>query len=294
MNTKIKILIFLFIFCKNVELKVKDKLWEEYERKKDINITTSRDLYIRLESGEVLIGNRKIVRIKGSNNIITKNIVYEFLGLPFGEIPIREKRYQFAIRLNKLFDNNPTQHQSNGNENKMIYNATYYRPSCMQEYDLTFGSDFYGSMMWNPPYNRSEDCLYFNIWIPVSLEQDELIYINESSKYKSNINDINYIKNAFLFDTKKDTNYIINDDEKKSTLFWIYGGSFNSGSSNLKITDGTLLSTLENVIVITSNYRVGPFGFLYLNNSKVPGNAGLSDQIMAIEWYRDKYMNLFI
>ena len=68
-------------------------------------------------------------------------------------------------------------------------------------------------------------------------------------------------------------------------MYWIYGGGFNAGYSIDPNTDGTVLASLENVIVASSNYRINAFGFLYLNDSKVPGNQGISDQIMAIKWY---------
>nr|VZI33110.1 unnamed protein product [Spirometra erinaceieuropaei] len=70
-------------------------------------------------------------------------------------------------------------------------------------------------------------------------------------------------------------------------MVWIFGGSFTTGSSVLSVYDGRFLSTRQNVIVVTLNYRLGPFGFLYLNFSGAPGNMGLWDQRLAIKWVKD-------
>lgn len=134
--------------------------------------------------------------------------------------------------------------------------------------------------MWNPPHGVSEDCLYFNIWVPVTNEQDDILYNLETLKNLNSEWSINHIVDGFRIQSRV----------LKASLFWIYGGSYSSGSANLNITDGTLLSALENVIVVTFNYRTGPFGFLYLNNTIAPGNAGLADQVMVIEWFRENYM----
>ncbi|CAG2229736.1 Putative inactive carboxylesterase 4,Cholinesterase 2,Cholinesterase,Acetylcholinesterase [Mytilus edulis] len=71
---------------------------------------------------------------------------------------------------------------------------------------------------------------------------------------------------------------------KLTTLVWIFGGGYIYGTSTLDLYDGTYLSAYADVIIASINYRVGPYGFLYMGNSEAPGNAGLLDQAVALEW----------
>jgi len=80
--------------------------------------------------------------------------------------------------------------------------------------------------------------------------------------------------------------WVPNGIKNATTLIWIYGGSYNSGSSTLNVYDGSILAANSKVIVASMNYRVGPFGFLYLGNADAPGNVGLFDQALAIEWIK--------
>ncbi len=52
--------------------------------------------------------------------------------------------------------------------------------------------------------------------------------------------------------------------------------------------DGRYLAHSETVIVVSMNYRIGAFGFLALHgSSEAPGNVGLLDQRMALQWVQD-------
>ena len=104
--------------------------------------------------------------------------------------------------------------------------------------------DFRGATMWNPPNLVSEDCLYLNIWVPR--------------------------KHPRL--------------RKSAVLVWIFGGGFTSGTPNLGVYDGKILAAENDIIVASIGYRVGVFGFLALGSPHAPGNAGLYDQLMGLDW----------
>ncbi|XP_022918728.1 acetylcholinesterase-like [Onthophagus taurus] len=72
-----------------------------------------------------------------------------------------------------------------------------------------------------------------------------------------------------------------------AVLLWIFGGGFYSGTSTLEVYDHNIMVAEENIILVTIQYRVASLGFLYFGTADVPGNAGMFDQLMAIQWVHD-------
>ena len=76
---------------------------------------------------------------------------------------------------------------------------------------------------------------------------------------------------------------------KLPVMVWIHGGSLVFGSGAQEVYDGAALARLG-VVVVTINYRLGPFGFLahpalsQESPRRVSGNYGLLDQVAALEW----------
>ncbi|MFW9823484.1 MAG: carboxylesterase/lipase family protein [Candidatus Thorarchaeota archaeon] len=73
------------------------------------------------------------------------------------------------------------------------------------------------------------------------------------------------------------------DDAKRPVLFWIHGGGLSFGSGSL--TNGTNLAKLGNVVIISINYRLGIFGYLFIEDEIA--NLGQLDQITALQWVRE-------
>jgi len=71
-------------------------------------------------------------------------------------------------------------------------------------------------------------------------------------------------------------------------MVWFFGGAFQSGEN--AIYPGHFLATRD-VVVVVVNYRLGEFGFAYTGNDAAPGNMGLFDQLMALEFVRDNIAN---
>ena len=79
---------------------------------------------------------------------------------------------------------------------------------------------------------------------------------------------------------------------KLPVLVYIYGGGFTSGSGDVPVYDGEALAK-SGMVIVTINYRVGPFGFLALpaltaeSEHHSSGDYGLLDQIAALRWVKE-------
>ncbi|VDO94002.1 unnamed protein product [Soboliphyme baturini] len=81
--------------------------------------------------------------------------------------------------------------------------------------------------------------------------------------------------------------WVPNGVRNATVMVWFYGGGFFYGSPSLEIYDGRAIASEGKVIVININYRVASFGFLFLDDVEAPGNMGLLDQRLALEWIQE-------
>ncbi|KAK4195894.1 putative cholinesterase precursor [Triangularia verruculosa] len=70
---------------------------------------------------------------------------------------------------------------------------------------------------------------------------------------------------------------------KLPVFVYIQGGGFNSNSHPRLNGTGLVKASDMGIVVVTFNYRVGPFGFL-VDNHKLTANNGLRDQRQALKW----------
>ena len=128
-----------------------------------------------------------------------------------------------------------------------------------------YNATAYGDFCWQPesihlpPGNMNEDCLFLNVAGPLSA---------------------------------------LNASASLPVAFWIHGGSYNSGMSNLYhnfAMASAAHTASEPMIVVTTNYRLNSFGFLAspaIANvanpaTKSAGNFGIEDQRLALRWVHD-------
>lgn len=173
--------------------------------------------------------------------------VHAFLGIPYAKPPVGDLRFQ-KPQDPKKWDG--------------VRDATRQPPSCHQRKDVFF-ADFLGSQETQPMIKASEDCLYLNVFVP------------KSPKFKRTRNDRVEGANGL------------------PVMVYIHGGFFASGSSLPKgnskqswIADPRELAAEGKVIVVTIQYRLGSFGFLFLGDESAPGNVGLADQLKALQWVK--------
>ncbi|XP_038079005.1 acetylcholinesterase-like [Patiria miniata] len=74
-------------------------------------------------------------------------------------------------------------------------------------------------------------------------------------------------------------------------MVFFHGGAYVFGSGSMPEYTGYPLVTVGGVILVTVNYRLGPFGFMTTGNNDLPANVGMLDQVMALEWVRDNIEN---
>ncbi len=106
------------------------------------------------------------------------------------------------------------------------------------------------------PASNNEDCLYLNVWSPEPAP------------------------------------------DRAPVMVWIHGGGNFSGSAGIPIPlteelwyDGQYFAANNGVVLVTINYRLGPFGFFahpaLADEGEPLGNQGLHDQRLALQWVRD-------
>jgi len=82
---------------------------------------------------------------------------------------------------------------------------------------------------------------------------------------------------------------ITDADSKLPVLVYIHGGALREGSGSIDVYDGEELAR-KGIIVVTLNYRLGPFGFLAHpeltaeSPNHASGDYGYLDQVAALKW----------
>ncbi|XP_031627747.1 venom carboxylesterase-6-like [Contarinia nasturtii] len=70
---------------------------------------------------------------------------------------------------------------------------------------------------------------------------------------------------------------------KLPVMFFIHGGAFTEGDSTNGFY-GPDMFIEQNIVLVTFDYRLGPFGFCNFNLPGLTGNMGFKDQQVALEW----------
>ncbi|KAH9367922.1 hypothetical protein HPB48_008358 [Haemaphysalis longicornis] len=74
--------------------------------------------------------------------------------------------------------------------------------------------------------------------------------------------------------------------ERLPVLLWLHGGIFKIGSAYETRYNPSALVALNDVVVVSANFRSGMFGFLDADNKGAPGNVALWDQLLVMRWVR--------
>jgi para-nitrobenzyl esterase len=82
------------------------------------------------------------------------------------------------------------------------------------------------------------------------------------------------------------------DNRKRPVMFYSHGGGFTSGSAASSYQDGGNLARTFDVVVVSTNHRLGLVGYLYLGELggeeyATSGNQGLLDIRDGLKWVRE-------
>ncbi|XP_035924827.1 carboxylesterase 5A isoform X2 [Halichoerus grypus] len=72
---------------------------------------------------------------------------------------------------------------------------------------------------------------------------------------------------------------------KLPVMVWLPGGAFETGSAS--IFDGSALAAYEDVLIVTTQYRLGIFGFFNTGDQHARGNWAFLDQMAALTWVQE-------
>jgi para-nitrobenzyl esterase len=79
--------------------------------------------------------------------------------------------------------------------------------------------------------------------------------------------------------------------DRQPVMVWIFGGAYTEGGGSSKHNDGENLAK-KGVVLVTFNYRLGPFGFFSHpeltkeSGRNASGNQALADSIAALQWVK--------
>ncbi|XP_034251246.1 esterase FE4-like isoform X2 [Thrips palmi] len=178
---------------------------------------------------------------------------YSFQGIPYARPPLRELRFQ-APRAPRKWHG--------------IRDAGKEGPCCKQpkvrirplprSWSFRDVAAFVAVMpnlfrRFTKMFCGSEDCLYLNVYTP---------------------------------ELPSHADYI----DLRPVLVWIHGGGFLVGDGDADVYGPDYFLEMG-IVVVTINYRLGPFGFLAVGTEAAPGNAGLKDQVQALRWVKRSIAN---
>jgi para-nitrobenzyl esterase len=79
--------------------------------------------------------------------------------------------------------------------------------------------------------------------------------------------------------------------ERRPVMVYFFGGAFTEGAGSIPLYDGDALAK-KGAVVVTMNYRLGPFGFFAHpaltadSPHKASGNYGLADMVASLRWVK--------
>merc|ERR1712241_301090 len=181
--------------------------------------------------------------------------VYEFLGIPFGETTGGEHRFGPPRRKGPLNDGNDAFDASYFN-----YITDWWDHVCPQA-GISLGGEFVNPLLVQAAQDPELNATMRGLPGAVLGSEDCLHLAVHTPELPS-----------------------ASHNPRLPVMVYIHGGSFMLGGY-VGAGPGKLLE--RDMVLVSIQYRVGPLGFMCLPDDEIPGNAGLLDQLLALQWIHD-------
>ncbi|XP_052022984.1 pyrethroid hydrolase Ces2e-like isoform X2 [Apodemus sylvaticus] len=80
-----------------------------------------------------------------------------------------------------------------------------------------------------------------------------------------------------------------NESSNLPVMVWLHGGALVIGMASMH--DGSRLAATEDVVVVSTQYRLGIVGFFSTGDEYARGNLGFLDQMAALRWVKQNIAN---
>ncbi|CAL8405568.1 unnamed protein product [Arctogadus glacialis] len=190
--------------------------------------THFKDFELEVPGGPGTVSGPLVHTKNGALRGVTLDQAHVFYGVPYADPPVGAYRWK-APRAPSPW--------------RGVYSARAPRAGCMQGCRAPMGD--------RCPHEVSEDCLYLNIFAPLSVDFSAPLL------------------------------------RPLPVLVWVHGGDFIAGSASKPLYDGRVLSNASNSLLVSLEYRLGAFGFLVSGKDpkmSATGNYGILDQQAALLW----------
>jgi para-nitrobenzyl esterase len=158
---------------------------------------------------------------------------------------------------------------------------------------VPYGADTSGKNRFMPPqkptsWSEIKPCVWWGNTAPQIMEK------RYSNQYASFVDHWNY-------DDVSEDCLKLNvwtpalDAKKRPVIVWLHGGGFTNGNAiEQDGYHGENLARLGNVVFVSINHRLGPFGYSHLKAAgghALSGNVGNLDMVAALEWVKQNISN---
>ncbi|KAJ8897937.1 hypothetical protein PR048_003295 [Dryococelus australis] len=132
----------------------------------------------------------------------------------------------------------------------------------------------------------SEDCLFLNVVTPEVMRGIlEILWCRNMHKNVTKLRANSSVKNSGVHNSCPQLPDRLSSGKLRPVMVWVHGGGYQTGFGSLAHYGPDYLLARD-VVFVSINYRLGILGFLSLEDSDAPGNAGLKDQVAALRWVK--------